>query len=416
MKVLLINPNRYRFPPVPPIGLEYIAASLEMKGHEVEIVDLCFSENPYEDLDNALVAYTPDIAGITVRNIDTVLYYTNEFFLDKIKEIINHIKSKHGIKVIIGGTGVLANPEGICDYLNADFAVAGPAEDGIIELLDTIEGSGDIRKVHFGRFSSKIAYHRKSSKTDYRKYFDAGGIAGFETHKGCSSSCAYCLEANSRVVFKEVNGVIEEIRDLADKGYNHFHLCDPEFNEDLDYSVDFCTALKNSSLDIKWAVYMKPANFNRKLFRLMKDTGVYLITLTVDSWKKCSQYIADIEGIIFSAKSSGLKIAVDFLCGFPYEKEETLLEYLDLFRRIQPDSVGINTHIRLYRSLPITRIVLNDDTLRKYILGNLDDKTLIEPVFYNQISKERLEELIGGDKLFRIEGLNKGVNYSRIVP
>lgn len=416
MKVLLINPNRYRFPPVPPIGLEYIAGSLEMKGHEVEMFDLCFSENPYEELDNALIAHSPDIAGITVRNIDTVLYYTNEFFLDEIKEIINHIKSKHGIKIIIGGTGVLANPEGIRDYLNADFAVVGPAEDGIIELLDTIEGSGDIRKVHFGRFSAKIAYHRKSSKTDYRKYFDTGGIAGFETHKGCSSSCAYCLEANSRVVFKEVKGVIEEIRDLSDKGFNHFHLCDPEFNEDLDYSVDFCASLKKAGLDIKWAVYMKPANFNRKLIRLMKDAGVYLITLTVDSWKKCSQYIADIEGIIFSAKSSGLKIAVDFLCGFPYEKDETLLEYLDLFRRIQPDSVGINTHIRLYRSLPITRIILNDDTLRKYIFGNRDDKTLIKPVFYNQISKERLEELIGGDKLFRIEGLNKGVNYSRIVP
>lgn len=49
-------------------------------------------------------------------------------------------------------------------------------------------------------------------------------------------------------------------------------------------------------------------------------------------------------------------------------------------------------------------------------MGNLDDKTLIKPVFYNHICKEKLEELIGGDKLFRIEGLNKGVNYSRIVP
>ena len=45
MRVLLINPNRYQSPPVPPIGLEYIAASLEEKGHHAKILDLCFSEN-----------------------------------------------------------------------------------------------------------------------------------------------------------------------------------------------------------------------------------------------------------------------------------------------------------------------------------------------------------------------------------
>jgi len=45
MKVLLINPNRYQSPPVPPLGLEYIAGSLEEKGHHAEVLDLCFSEN-----------------------------------------------------------------------------------------------------------------------------------------------------------------------------------------------------------------------------------------------------------------------------------------------------------------------------------------------------------------------------------
>jgi hypothetical protein len=33
MKVLLTNPNRYKSPPVPPLGLEYISGPLEDKGH-----------------------------------------------------------------------------------------------------------------------------------------------------------------------------------------------------------------------------------------------------------------------------------------------------------------------------------------------------------------------------------------------
>ncbi len=47
MKVLLVNPNRYKSPPVPPIGLECIAACLEEKRHEAEIIDACFSEDMY---------------------------------------------------------------------------------------------------------------------------------------------------------------------------------------------------------------------------------------------------------------------------------------------------------------------------------------------------------------------------------
>ena len=415
MNVLLVNPNRYKSPPVPPIGLEYIAAFLEKEGHKAEIIDLCFSESLNQDIDNAVLSFNPDIVGITVRNVETVLYHTNEFFLDEIKDMVNHVKSKYGLEVIIGGTGVLTNPEGILDYLNADFAIAGPAENEINKLLRGIQSSANTKKIFKGIYRSDTLCPRKSFKIDYKKYYGAGGVAGFETHKGCSSSCVYCLEANSRVSFKNIEDVIEEIKSFVDVGYNHLHLCDSEFNESLEYSDEFCTVLKNTGLDIKWAVYMKPGNFNRKLFKLLKDTGVYLITLTVDSWQKCPEYWSDVERFIFSAKLWGIKTAVDFLTGFPYEDEDKVLEYLDLLRRVQPDSVGVNTYIRLYKSLRITQIIMNDEKLKNNLLGNVDDKTFVKPVFYNHINSEKLSELIKGDTLFRIEGLEKGVNYSRII-
>jgi hypothetical protein len=40
MKILLINPNRFHSPPVPPIGLEYIVGHLIHGGHSVEVLDL----------------------------------------------------------------------------------------------------------------------------------------------------------------------------------------------------------------------------------------------------------------------------------------------------------------------------------------------------------------------------------------
>jgi radical SAM superfamily enzyme YgiQ (UPF0313 family) len=414
VKVLLINPNMYQSPPVPPIGLEHIAAALERGGHETEILDLCFSDSSTEEIDRVVNEFKPAIAGITVRNVDSVLYHTNEFFLDGIREIVSHIKRKYGLKVIIGGSGISANPEAVLTYLQADYVIAGPGDDAINGLLEEIGAGLNPGKVLYRKYRYDLSCPRNTAGIDYRKYYEHGGMAGFETHKGCGSSCVYCLEANTNVSFKRSEDIIAEIRGFAESGYRRFHLCDPEFNEDLDYCLDFCAALKREGLEIDWAVYMKPANFNKRLFRLMRECGVSLITLTVDSWKKCPLYYSDIEKIIFSARSSGLKVAVDFLAGFPYETEDTLLFYLDMFRRLQPDSVGINTYIRLYKSLQITKIIMKDESLKKNLTGDIEDSTLLKPVFYNQTGIDRLRELIGGDEMFRIEGLEKGVNYQRL--
>ncbi|UCE78623.1 MAG: cobalamin-dependent protein [Nitrospiraceae bacterium] len=415
MDVLLVNPNRYKSPPVPPIGLEHVSAYLVEQGHKTVVVDCCFVENIPAALDSAINAFSPDIAGITIRNIDSVLLQNNEFFLDEIKDMVNYLKEHWGLPVIIGGTGVWTNPEGVMEYLNADYVVSGSAEESLLTCLNSIE-DGNQEKRYFKEYGTGTIYcPRNSDLTDYRKYSDANGIAGFQTHKGCSSSCVYCIEAHTRVRFKHIKDTIREIRCLTEGGYHHFHLCDSEFNEDLDFAADFCASLNKSTLKITWTAYMKPANYNKKLFRLMKETGVYLITLTVDSFRKCPEYQADIEKMIFISQSCGIKMSIDFLTGFPYESEDDIIQWFDFFRRLQPERVNVNTSIRLYKILPITGIIMNDSALRKYLVGYTGDDTLVKPVFYNHIDSARLTDLIAGDRLFRIEGIEPGVNYTRLV-
>lgn len=416
MRVLLINPNRFVSPPVPPLGLEHVAAAIDRAGHASEILDLCFSGDPLSSVDTVIGSFNPDLVGVSVRNIDTVLYQSNVFFLDEVREVIRHIRAKYGLKVLIGGSGIATNPDAVLKYLEADYAVEGPADDLIIRVLDDISSSANLSGVYRRKYRYEIDCPRAfGGGIDYARYLSHGGIAGFQTHKGCGSSCIFCIEADTPVSFRRIENVIKEISTFVDRGIKRFHLCDSEFNEDLDYSIAFCDALVRSGLGIDWALYMKPANYNKRLFALMKASGVSLITLSVDTWKKCPLYWSDIERIIFMAKASGIKIVVDLLAGFPYEDEATLVMYLDMFRRLQPDSVGVNTYIRLYKSLKITGIVMQDEALKNNLLGAVDDASLVRPVFYSHIKPERLEELIGGDPLFRIEGKGHGVNYSRAL-
>jgi hypothetical protein len=80
-----------------------------------------------------------------------------------------------------------------------------------------------------------------------------------------------------------------------------------------------------------------------------------------------------------------------------------------------PDSIGVNTYIRLYKKLQITRIIQKDKSLKSHLSGNALEATLVKPFFYNHVTTEKLSSLIDGDPLFRIEGFEKGVNYGRIA-
>jgi radical SAM superfamily enzyme YgiQ (UPF0313 family) len=179
MKVLLVNPNRYRFPPVPPVGLEHVSAYLASNGHTAEVVDLCFSESMYEVLDNAIEAFSPDIAGITVRNIDSVLYHTNEFFLDEIRDVVRHIKVRCGIPVVIGGSGISTNPPGVMLYIEADYAIEGPAEDSLIACLNEIEKPFQAKRAFCEVKTGTIICPRRTDEINYGKYLNTGVIAGF---------------------------------------------------------------------------------------------------------------------------------------------------------------------------------------------------------------------------------------------
>ncbi|MFX1274119.1 MAG: B12-binding domain-containing radical SAM protein [Promethearchaeota archaeon] len=415
--ILLINPNTMKSPPVVPIGLEYLMTALRKNGYNAEILDLCFAVSPEKELKKHLQESSYDIIGITIRNIDSSLYYNNEFYLPAIKKLIQVIK-KFDIPIVLGGSGFSAMPKEILDYLEGDFGIIGPGEVIFPEFLKAWT-SKQINSRLFDGWQLGLdgdLIHLRGSNVNYSQYMSNGGIVGFRTHIGCQNHCPYCIEANKKIIPEKISNIIAELSYIVDKGFNHFHLCDSEFNNDLVHSINFCKALKESQIELKWTLYMKPTPFNEELIRLLNETNAYLITLTVDSDKHIQALnnysYDDLAEFIRLCNKYGIQLVIDLLTGYPHEPFNSTKDVIKFFQKHRPTRVSVGYYYRLAKNTPLTKLITKEVAFHNKLTRPIsNNENFLNPIFFSQYSQKRIEELIADDEIFSIAGLTPGVNY-----
>lgn len=419
LKILLINPNTYKTPPVLPIGLEYLKTALHQHNCDCDILDLTFIKNPLEKIRDSLDKKKYDIIGFSIRNIDSCLFFNNEFFLNKYKNMLECIKS-YDIPTVLGGSGFSASPEEILEYLKGNFGIIGPGEKAFPYFLKRWKTDRLNKKIingwDYGLDDELEITRPKGIK--YKKYVENNGIVGFVTHTGCSNGCPYCIEANKKVHFRKIENIIKEIELLNRKGYQNFHLCDSEFNENLTFSKEFCKALIEKSLNFKWTLYMKPYPYDEEIFRLLSKSNAYLITLSVDSYEsiqsKNKYSYDDLEKIIDYCKKYNIELAIDLLTGYPNESIHSTRKVISFFQEKRPTTVGINFYYRLFKNTKLTKAIKKNSSMQKNLTRPISRKeNYLLPVFYSQHKKEDIEKLTQGDDLFKIPGITPGVNYQQ---
>ncbi|MFX1408257.1 MAG: radical SAM protein, partial [Promethearchaeota archaeon] len=263
---------------------------------------------------------------------------------------------------------------------------------------------------------TSLIHNQRGRKFDYPQYIANEGIIGFETHVGCPNKCPYCIEANTQVFFKKIPNIIEELKYLVNQGYNHFHTCDTEFNTNLNYSIEFCEALIEHKLNMRWALYMKPYPYNEYLFQVLHDSNAYLITLSVDSDERIQALnnysYKDLAKIIEFCNEYEIDLAIDLLTGYPDESLESTKKCLKFFENNPPKTVGISFYYRIYKNTELAELIQKDPNLQTDLITSYtNNKNYLFPIFYNNLNQQTLEELISDNDLFRIAGLTPGVNY-----
>ena len=395
MKVLLVSANRERTPyPVFPLGLAYLASPLAAAGHQLAMLDLCFTTDPDSAVAEILAGFPADVMVISIRNIDNVTFPLTRSYLSGIRNIIDPCRGR--VPVIIGGSGFSLMPVEILTALDADYGVAGEGEEVLPRLLECI-GNG-VSPAHLPgvvcRGESEFIAPRLLERIGapdrslfaVERYHREGGMANVQSKRGCPFSCCYCtypLIEGNRVRLRPIDDIIAELRELVEKyGVSYIYFVDDIFNYPPDFAERLCSAIIDSRLRLNWSAFINPAFMTPSLLEVMQKAGCDAMEFGTDSGSPVmlknlgkSFTVDAIRGSSRLCRESGMDFAHYLLFGGPGENRETVLESFTLMDELCPTAVIAMTGIRIYPGTAIYRQALTEGVISP-------GTPMLEPVFY----------------------------------
>lgn len=374
MRVLLVNSNRLQ-PPVAPIALDYLGRSLQVAGHTVDLLDLCFEEDPLAAVDRCLARAGYGLVGVTVRNTDDCFYPGQGYYLPEVETLVRRLRQGSDAPVVLGGVGFSVMPEAVLRVTGAELGIRGEGEFAFTRLAGGEEEvPGLVRRRGNG-------YHSVPPETgdltllplmtrdlvDNARYYQEGGHIGIETKRGCAGACIYCADPvakGCRVRARPPAAVADEVAQLAGQGILHLHTCDSEFNRPLEHALAVCEEMVARGLAerVRWYAYCAPAPFPEELAVAMRRAGCIGMLIGADSGdpamlRRLGRDFGpdDVRAAVEHCRRHGITSYVSLLVGSPGETPESVRTSIALMHRISPDLVGICAGVRIYPGTPLER-------------------------------------------------------------
>lgn len=429
MKVLFISVNKVKsLRPVFPVGVVRVATHVRSKGYEVDVLDLCFESDDEMSVKNRVKEFSPDVVGISIRNVDSLNFLEPSFYPPFVLQVVNWCKeTSPGIKILLGGAGFSHAPEEIMRYARAHFGIIGYGETSTTALLDKLSAGEPLDSTQGLIYFDKAGALRKNPPNYHydrdgdcriaREYYDKRYYAfeymtqdshtrcveSLQTKKGCGLHCIYCsnfkLEGHG-VVTRPVKLVVDEMEDIIKNSVGQgFEIVDSVFNVPLSHAIDICREMKRRGINSPWACMLNPGAVTESLLSLMRETGCYKVEFGTDS---CATEILRILGKTYTREDiirahhftdrNDINIMHCVFLGAPGDNRETIFETLELLSQLVPDNPHSRHRVYLCLGLRIwDNTQLYDIALRDGLITSADDISF--PIFYISPS------LLGDEKL-----------------
>jgi radical SAM superfamily enzyme YgiQ (UPF0313 family) len=127
--------------------------------------------------------------------------------------------------------------------------------------------------------------------SDFDYYFQSQDFyIGVQTKRGCPHNCCYCVYTvieGKQVRINPADEIVEEMRQLYDRGVRNFWFTDAQFipaRKYMDDVVELLQKIVDSGMtDIHWAAYIRADNLTPEICNLMVKTGMNYFEIGITS-------------------------------------------------------------------------------------------------------------------------------------
>ena len=354
MKILLVRPdtpkdsiNLQSFMICEPLELEYVAASLKERGHEVDLVDMLIEKKP-------LVSF---LKQKDYRMVCMTGYITN---VGVIKDYARIIKSYNSNMITcVGGVHAEVVPTDLADE-NIDYILWANGVHTLLAITDSypnvdvnaIPGIYKKGRAKPAITNENLPFPDRSITKKYRDHYNYiyhNKCATIKASFGCPYKCKFCFCTQiCEYSTREVESVLDELQGIEEE---NVFIVDDNFLVSRERILAFIKGIDERNIKKHYIAFGR-ADFianNEDLIVMLRDRGFDAFFVGIESFKndelsdyaKKSSIEINIKAVEVLEKN-GLQCYSGLIVGEDWVKEDfdTLINYLNSFKHplvnIQP--------------------------------------------------------------------------------
>ena len=365
----------------PPLALMSICQFVREKSdHDCVILDAQLDNLTYDEVQDKIREYGPDVVGITAFTVQLV-------------DVHNTIAAARAVSsveyVVLGGPHISDFPHESVGLPGVDAVVKGEGQKPMVSLLDAWANGEQARgipgvvahaddpvpesDVYFSNDLDEYPIIDRGM-VDYQRYYDVMGNGGYFTtmitSRGCPYRCTFCNTPRHRYRVMSASRVCDELEHCTSLGIEEIYFVDDTFNITNKRVHELCDEILRRNIKIRWTVRFRVKGVDVPLLEKMKAAGCQRIQMGVEQGTeegllrlKKDVTAAEIKRAFDACRQVGIQTVAYFLIGTPVERNrEDVLDTIQYAIDLNPNFVMFNV------LTPFPGTTLYDEGLRDGVL------------------------------------------------
>jgi anaerobic magnesium-protoporphyrin IX monomethyl ester cyclase len=410
VKILLIRPRdegsiNTRLPEsldkrrgiLPPLGISYIASTLEKAGHTVKILDAIALNLAAGEIRRNIEEFKPHVVGITAMT-STVLGALESAAIAK----------EFGSITVLGGPQLSIYSEETLSYPYVNYGINGEGEAAMAELVNALENGKPIDsiqgliykkdgKVHINEPAIIAdldslpfpAYHLLPMKK-YDSIIGLYPVSTMISTRGCPYKCHFCFKqpSDDKFRYRSPKNVVDEMAHLVER----YRVREIMFYDDVltlrrAHIAGICEEILRRDLHINWEAPTRVDTIDKPLLTLMQKAGCIRLRYGVESGDKNILKLmnkkidlAQAKEVFKWTKEAGIETFAYFMIGYAHENTETIKHTIDFCIELDP-GLAMFTVVTPYPNTPLYELakregLIKNDYWREFTLGKIKNERI----------------------------------------